>query len=91
MEFLLCETSRGTLRFKKPIQLFDFTARKSENKLENSRLLSSNFLRIFFYIAGEMIELSWRIPRGVAVYFTNLAIEGAVHQKKRKMCIYIIG
>ena len=34
MEFLLCETSRGTLRFKKPIQLFDFIPRKSEKKID---------------------------------------------------------
>ena len=34
-----------------------------------------------------MIELSWRIPWSSSLYFTNLAIEGAVHQKIRKIFV----
>ena len=66
MEFLLCETSRGTLRFKEPIQLFDFISRKSEKTKINES--PNNFFPYhsnpeppFFgasYIARKMIERS---------------------------------
>ena len=60
MEFLLRQTARGTLRFKKPIQLFDFISRKAEKKIIKFYVL---FLVVGAIIYRSTLYLRTKLPR----------------------------